>query len=175
MDPEELADTLQKLRDFASVNGMQWILDEVDEAISLGIAETRMLKQSTQGGRTTYRRDPEISGPRGGRRSKRSEEFISRRPMTTLEQAELLLQALRRVLVDLDDIAVGSIGALNDRDLHRQPDAEPGIAVPFINGMSFAPDEGSNAPAINTDLMKIRDRRDASSEIISQIEREIRA
>ena len=41
MTPEELEETIRKLREFAVAQGMQWVLDEVDEAIALGVPETR--------------------------------------------------------------------------------------------------------------------------------------
>ena len=55
MTGEELQDAIRKLREFAIVQGMQWVLDEVDEAIALGVPETRTLRQTTdRQGETTY-------------------------------------------------------------------------------------------------------------------------
>ncbi len=55
MTGEELEDALRKLREFTAAQGMQWVLDEVDEAIALGVPETRTLRQTTnRQGLTTY-------------------------------------------------------------------------------------------------------------------------
>lgn len=157
MNTDELASVKQKLRDFASANGMQWVLDEVDEAVSLGVPEIRTLRQSSQQGRITYE---DITEPDAGlmstRRRRNTEDFVTRRPMTESEQVELLVQALKRVLVDLDGIAKQSIEALNDpelRDTLKSPTLAETVssqmpAPPEVSGISFAPDEGSSSPAI---------------------------
>ena len=111
---------------------MQWVLDEVDEAIALGVPETRTLRQTTnRQGLITYEdvtAPDELPSPGQSRRrrSGRSADFIRRRPMTIREQAQLLIRALRRVLVDLDMVAIGSLEALNPATLsdHVDPDAE---------------------------------------------------
>ena len=108
MTGEDLQDAIRKLREFAAAQGMQWVLDEVDEAIALGVPETRTLRQTTnRQGVTTYE---DVTAPDAlpfpdlgrGRRTGRSAEFIRSRPMTPQEQAQLLVQALNRVLADLD-------------------------------------------------------------------------
>jgi len=49
--------------------------------------------------------------------------------MSQFEQVELLIQALRKVLVDLDEVAAGAIDALSNYD--------DDVAV---SGISFAPE-----------------------------------
>jgi hypothetical protein len=185
MNAEELAETMQKLRDFTSTNGMQWVLDEVDDAVSLGVPETRTLRQVTRQGQTLYEdvTDFNSTGARPSRRHRRSEEFVSRRPLTDIEQIELLVQALRRVLIDLDDIATGSIDALNDREIHQrtapvafaEPEKLQDPAPQEVTGILFLPDEGSNAPTIDTESMRYSERHVVVSEILTRIENEIRS
>ena len=184
MNTDELASVKQKLRDFASANGMQWVLDEVDEAVSLGVPEIRTLRQSSQQGRITYE---DITEPDAGlmstRRRRNTEDFVTRRPMTESEQVELLVQALKRVLVDLDGIAKQSIEALNDpelRDTLKSPTLAETVssqmpAPPEVSGISFAPDEGSSSPAISLDAIQHTDRSLRISEILTLIENEIRS
>lgn len=167
MNTDELASVKQKLRDFASANGMQWVLGEVDEAVALGVPEIRTLRQSSQQGRITYE---DITEPDAGlistRRRRNTEDFVTRRPMTESEQVELLVQALRRVLVDLDEIAKQPIKALNDPDLRdtlRPPTSTETEnnrmpAPPEVSGISFAPDEGSSSPAISLDAIQHTNR-----------------
>jgi len=55
---------MRKLREFAAAQGMQWVLDEVDEAIAIDVPETRTLRQTTnRQGLTTYEDVTEPDGP----------------------------------------------------------------------------------------------------------------
>jgi hypothetical protein len=185
MDADELADAKRKLRDFASANGMQWVLDELDEAISQGIPEIITLRQSTQQGRLYYEDITKGPGtePSSARRRRRAEEFVRRRPMTDFEQANLLIQALRRVLVDLDDVANESIETLNDPaeqvNQHSSDSFESTNAhrpaPPPITLISFAPDEGSTTPPIDTETLRNVERPARAGEILAQLEDELRS
>jgi len=180
MNDEELTATNAKLRAFAASHGMQWILDEVDEAVSLGIPEVRTLRQSSQQGRIIYEdiTGVDLTDIPPGRRPKRSEEFVSRRPMTELEQVVLLVEALRRVLVDSEKIASESIDTLNqpvDRFASGSYDQEhPAIDLPPVDGIAFAPDEGSTSPAVELELVR-SSHSPRVAEILAQIENEIRS
>jgi hypothetical protein len=183
MTAEELQDAMRKLREFASQQGMQWVLDEVNEAIAHGVPETRRLRQASQQGLISYE---DITGTIGpsfpdqpqSRRSRRSEEFIRSRPMTQLEQAQLLVQSLRRVLADLDTVAVGSLEALSAETLSEDMDPElkanfPGLTIPHVENISFVPDEGSAAIGISIDFIRSSQRRQRVSELLTEIEAEI--
>lgn len=184
MTEEELEDAVRKLREFAVAQGMQWVLDEVDEAIALGVPETRTLRQTTnRQGMTTYE---DVTTPRElpglargqNRRTGRSSEFVRSRPMTSLEQARLLVEALGRVLADLDLVALGSLEALDPATLseYMDPDAKTGIQVfpvPRVDTISFVPDEGSTAPAVSIDVIRRSQRRRQVAGLLSEIAAEI--
>jgi hypothetical protein len=180
MNNEELTATNAKLRAFAASHGMQWILDGVDEAVSLGIPEVRTLRQSSQQGRIIYEdvTGLDLADLPSGRRPKRSEEFVSRRPMTELEQVVLLVEALRRVLVDSEKIASESIETLNqpvDRFASGSYDQEhPAIDLPPVDGIAFVPDEGSTSPTVDLELVR-SSHSPRVAEILAQIEIEIRS
>jgi hypothetical protein len=183
MTAEELEETIRKLREFAVAQEMQWVLDEVNEAIALGVPETRTLRQTSQQGLISYEDVTSTDGlpfpdQSQSRRSRRSEEFIRSRPMTQLEQGRLLLESLRRVLVDLDTVAVGSLDALNLARLSEDMDPDvkasfPDLTAPYAESISFAPDEGSTAPGISIDLIRNSERRTRVAELLSEIEAEI--
>lgn len=177
----------QKLRLFASAHGLQWVLDEVDEAVSLGISETRTLRQSTRQGQITYEDITDLDYPAettSARNRRGTEEFARRRPMTGLEQIELLVTALRRVLVDLDGIADEAVNLLNNPvDQGRQEftgqvnsdaDSLP-PKLPLVYEIAFAPDEGSTSPAVSTEGMRDPARSNRAAELLAQIELEIRS
>jgi hypothetical protein len=184
MTREELHDAIRKLRAFTAAQGMQWVLDEVDDAISLGVPETRTLRQTNRQGFVTYEditAEPDdyflLEQPQG-RRGRRSEEFIRSRPMTPQEQAHLLLDALSRVLTELDAIAAGALEALDPATLAVYLDPEEKtrisrIRVPRVESISFTPDEGSTTPGINFNFMRDSQSRVRVTELISQIQSEI--
>jgi hypothetical protein len=181
MTGEELQDAIRKLREFAIVQGMQWVLDEVDEAIALGVPETRTLRQTTdRRGQTTYEDvtapvPPPVPGEGRSRRTGRSADFVRSRPMTLQEQAQLLVQALSRVLADLDTVAAGSLEALDPVRLseHVDGDSEMGFAIPHVGSISFVPDEGSAAPAVSVDVILSSQRHARVAGLLSEIQAEI--
>ncbi|MGH2777280.1 MAG: hypothetical protein ACRDJB_01375 [Actinomycetota bacterium] len=190
MDPEELVQTNGKLRAFAAEHGMQWVLAEVDEAVALGVVETRELRRSSRSGRTVYE---DVTGSTSARGRRRPEEFVRSRPMTDLEQVQLLVAALRRVLVDVDTVAAASIATLNDSELRQQtaspaaggvepwqltsPQAGPGeyseTTPPLISQIDFEPDEGSTSPSTTTEALRHGDRRHHVADVLDQVAREI--
>jgi hypothetical protein len=98
--------------------------------------------------------------------------------MTSQEQAELLLDALRRVLTDLDVIAEGTLNALDPDSLSDHRDTAIGSTfedypAPRVETIHFAPDEGSTAPAVNVDIIRSSARRARVVDLLRQIETEI--
>jgi hypothetical protein len=184
MTGEELQDAILKLRAFAVAQGMQWVLDEVDDAIALGVPEARTLRQTIRQGLVTYEdvtAEPDefllLEQPQG-RQGRRSEEFIRSRPMTPQEQAHLLLDALSRVLSELDVIAAGTLEALGPATLadylgSTQKTSAPEVRVPGVESISFTPDEGSTAPGISLNLIRESQRHVRVTQLISRIQSEI--
>jgi hypothetical protein len=165
MNTDQLIDTRIKLREFANQHGLEWVLAEVDEAVSLGVVEVKSLRQATLQGRTVYEEvSPDLAPFRG---RKRAEEFLSRRPMTELEQVEAIVGALRRVLVDLDDVARTSVDQLRDLPGTSEEDD-----VPPIFEIDFQPDEGSSTPHVTTEVMRHEDRV-STAQLLDQLQREI--
>lgn len=181
MTGEELQDAIRKLREFAVTQGMQWVLDEVDEAIALGVPETRTLRQTTnRQGVTTYEDvTPADALPfpalGRGHRTGRSSDFIRSRPMTPLEQAQLLVQAFNRVLANLDVVAIGSLKALNPETLsdHADGDSETGFPIPHVGSISFLPDEGSTASAVSIDVILSSQRHEQVARLLNEIQAEL--
>ena len=44
MNTKQLIDTRLKLRSFSNQHGLEWVLAEVDEAVSLGVVEVKALR-----------------------------------------------------------------------------------------------------------------------------------
>jgi hypothetical protein len=179
MEREELEELDRRLRLFANDNGMAWVVDELDEAIEVGVFERRELRQASRQGRTTYEVVPDVA--RAGR--KRPEEFVSRRALTPEEQVRMMLGGLRRVLSELDLVATTSVLQLNDLDSITQSPADTDLtepiaaprAAPPVTEIDFAPDEGSTADDVSTEGLRHSDRSNATAEVLRRIELEVQS
>lgn len=183
VDEGELRELYEQLRSVAGELGLAWVLDELDEATTIGVTEIRSLRQQTRQGRVTYE---ELSAAeRTGAGRVRAEEFISRRSMTQLEQVDALLDAMMRILVDLDEVAAASVAQLNDlplttpsrdespfADSEAPPSfrSEPDAARTRITEIDFAPDEGSLYPPVSSELIRgDTSRRDEVARVLRDL------
>jgi hypothetical protein len=183
---EELVDTIGRLRRFAVRHNLQWVLDEVDEAISLGVVEVKELRQSNRRGEIVYEELVRTDGP-GVRGRRRAEEFLSRRPLTPLEEATALVAALRRVLVTLDEVATASVSQLNGLPVQQVDgrsrdfkEAAARLAVnreekSLVTEIDFLPDDGALDESITTEAMRHQNRQVLVLAILDDIDRMIRA
>ena len=137
---EDLAHLRDALRDFAGERGLQWVLQEVDQAVAEGVLEPIQLRQTTRRGQQVYETVPQEPRSIPGR--KRSEEFVSRRPMTELEQVGTLIDALRRVLVHLPPVAQAGIDILRSSEVTGTYDS-------LVSDVRFAPENDDPSPAIS--------------------------
>ena len=165
MNDDELSDTREKLRLFAQVQGLQWVLAEVDDAVELGVVEVKTLRPQTRQGKTVYEETSKESPSTRGR--KRTEEFLSRRPMTYLEQVDQLVAALRRVLVELDAVAETAVTQLN-----ALPSGDPDLSA--VSEIDFAPDEGSATPPVTTEAIRHQDRG-RTAQLLDQLVTRVRS
>ncbi len=165
-------------------SGFSWLLEELDDATAIGVVEVKSLRQQTRQGLTTYEELTLLERTGPGRR--RAEEFLSHRPMTLLEQVDALIDALTRVLVDLDEVAVAAVIQLNDLPVAAPSDDDPSVAPrrgapkgrterdaegTYVSEIRFEPDEGSLAPAVTTEEMRHNtDRRISSSTLLREIQ-----
>lgn len=178
MDTTEVAELDRRLRQFAAQHEMTWVVEELDNAIATGVFERRELRQTSRKGETIY--DDVPKSQVGGRR--RAEEFVGRRPMTPEEQAVLMLNGLRRVLADLDEIAIASVEQLNDlasvtqssSDIdgteHGQTATRP---LPTVTEIDFAPDEGDPAPGVSTEGLRYSESRIHVAAVLRRAETEV--
>ncbi|MFI9270202.1 hypothetical protein ACIGXM_05745 [Kitasatospora sp. NPDC052896] len=153
MNEFELRQTEQALREVLSGSALEWVLNEVDAAIAEGVAEEKVLRRRNRSGQ--QRRAAEGSLYEALERSlvsaeeyeasrKRGSLVITTRAMTVLERVELLLQALRRVLVEVPLIEEETL-----KSLMAAPADEAGQRA-AAEGVSFEPEE---------DAFRSRDQR----------------
>ncbi|WP_433179921.1 hypothetical protein [Actinoallomurus sp. CA-150999] len=151
MNQFEMRRAEQDIRNTLTDTGLEWVLDEVDAAIAAGVPEERILRRQTQrGGPHRQPMSPraaaaeyvtldreQLSGDEYESSRKRGTLVITTRAMTDQERLELLLDALRRVLIEVPDIE-GEI----TKTLATPPDTDEGMRVE-VEDTSFEPDESA--------------------------------
>ncbi len=143
MNDDQLRGALNEIREFALGNGLGWVLDELDEQAVLGIVESKRLRESRRDGKLFYEELAE--SPRPGLGRPRAEEFITRRRMTVREQVDALIDALERVLVGVELVAIESV-----KQLQELPEASALV----VNVIEFMPDEDDRGPSVTTEELR---------------------
>ncbi len=161
MDEADRLAEYDKLRQLASRLGMQWVLDELDDAVSLGVIEVKQLRQVTRRGQMVYEEVPAAVGATG---RKRAEEFLERRSLTPEERVRALIGALRRVVLELDDVATSAVEQVNEalrmnRGVSTMEAADVSSELPqAITETDFELDEGAReSESLSTEGRRHRD------------------
>lgn len=154
MTEHELQAVEDAIRELLTNSPLQWLLDEVDEAISAGVPEERLLRRRTRGATGSHGldrgadtvREAEVpyetvslnSLATGQRESwrKTGSLVITTRPMTTKERVQLFYSALRRALLEVPEIEQAALKAL----LTPPESGDEGRRRP-VTTVRFVPDE----------------------------------
>lgn len=186
MNGDDLRRLYDDLRDVASGFGLSWLVEEVDAAAAAGVVEVKPLRQRTRQGRSVYEELSATERVAPGRR--RAEEFLTRRPMTLIEQVDALIDGFTRALVDLDEVASASVEQLTGLPIATEADVEPPVASTTSGGVDrapddegartvifeidFEPDDGSSAPAVSTEgIRHSGERRREIAGLLDEIRR----
>ena len=150
MNSDDAEETRRLLTSIAIENGLEWVTIEAARRIDEGFLEERRLQRSTKDGYETYSElNPKTVKPRGPRRE---QEFTSVRQMTATEALEVLIEALKRVLVDLPAISRFALEQLQEDTVSTEdkPDSSYSM-LPAVASIVFAP-ESSEAGDRRIDL-----------------------
>jgi hypothetical protein len=111
MDLEKAHVSNRRLRQILRDNGIGWMAEQVDAAVTAGVFEQKRLRQTSRGGVISYEEVMDSRSISGGedRTRARGEEFVSRRAMTEEEQFDVITQAIRRIFVDTAKVAKSNI------------------------------------------------------------------
>lgn len=162
VNDDHLRSALREIREFAASSGLRWVLDEFDEQTVLGVVEPKALRESRRDGRVMYEEITEVPvKPSSGR--PRSEEFVTRRPMSVREQVDTLIDALDRVLVGVERIAIESVVQLQ---------AMPDVGQAEVYEIDFVPEVDDAAPQVTTEELR-HDTRNARTEALLRRLREV--
>ncbi|WP_217565877.1 hypothetical protein [Streptomyces sp. GbtcB7] len=171
MNEGELRDAETQLRALVSDIGMQWLLNEIDEAIAAGTAVEKALKPRR---RRTQSRVPAGTPEPPPFITERLEDMpeaesdvvrrnqsivISTRPLSRRERVALLVSALRRIMIVLPEIEDATV-----RMLLEPPRSEN---RPPIRSMQFAPDPENEH--LNEESYRIDGDRREDQQILSHL------
>ncbi|MFB9831557.1 hypothetical protein [Actinoallomurus acaciae] len=183
MDDLELRRVDRGLRGLFEGTDLEWVLNEVDEAIADGVSEERILQRrrgkgrQRREGREDFRaaasEDYTIARAEGGEReaSRRGGTLvITTRPMTLRERVLLLLDAVRRVVIELPEIEAETLAAL------RPATTDEGLRL-IAETVVFEPEEGlqgrrSDRRTTLTERIS-RERREAASALFARVREEV--
>ncbi|OKH90415.1 hypothetical protein AB852_35130 [Streptomyces uncialis] len=102
---------------------------------------------------------------------KRGTLVIATRAMTDQERVQLLLDAVRRVLVELPEIERETL-----KTLQAEPGGDDGRRT-MVEGVVFEPDERTRSRRSRTEILVNRvptERRERVSQLVTEVSREVR-
>lgn len=150
---KELADVEFRLEEIMDEHGLSWVRSEVDDAGSRGVVEEIDEPDLPAPGFSRFQPDiPWVSSPK---RRTGSASRIVNRPRTRRERVVALIEALRRVVVDLPNAEQSTFSLLN-----HEGEVVSGIAdatAPRVLSLQFLPDEDD--PVRRETRLDVRDRR----------------
>ncbi len=158
---------LTRLRELLQGSQLDWVMREVDDAIALGVLETKSLRTSRRSDGLESYVEVVAEPGYGGRGRKRAEEFLTTRRMTPKEQFTEAISAIRRATVDVDAVADASLRQLNDHD------SAEAIQLPAIAEISFEPDEEETSKPVLVSAVSDRPGRGVLSEVLERLQEEV--
>ncbi|WBB58235.1 hypothetical protein O7599_21600 [Streptomyces sp. WMMC500] len=184
MNQFELRRVEQQLREALQGTALSWVIDDVDAAIAAGVPEEKILRRRQQrhgddspaatpaAAALRYEVvDRSVLGPVEFEASrKRGKLVIATRAMTEEERVRLLLDALRRVLVELPEMELEVLKAL--RSEHGGDAGSRSVAEAVV----FEPDESAQSRRSRTEIRGDRmptEGRTRVSRLVADVTREV--
>ncbi|MFK4111703.1 hypothetical protein [Streptomyces sp. NPDC002176] len=159
MNRLELRNAEQQLRESLQDTSLSWVLDDVDAAIAAGVPEEKILRRRQQRrGDDSPATSPAAAAARyevvdrmlglGEYESHRKGGtlVIATRAMTDEERVQLLLDAVRRVLVDLPEMEQEVL-----KTLRTEPEGDAGSRS-MAEAVVFEPDENARSRRSRTEF-----------------------
>lgn len=176
----------QQLREALQGTALSWVLDDVDAAIAAGVPEEKILRRRPQRrGDDPYATTPALAAARyevvdsrelGSAEyeasRKRGTLVIATRAMTDEERVQLLLEAVRRVLVELPEMELESL-----KVLQTEFEGDAGSRS-IAEAVVFEPDENTRSRRSRTEFRADRipaERRARISQLLANVAREVRS
>ncbi|MGA5880690.1 hypothetical protein ACPC3D_33720 [Streptomyces cellulosae] len=184
MNRLELRSVEQQLREVLQNTALSWVLDDVDAAIAAGVPEEKILRRRPQRrGDNSHATSPAAAAARyevvdrsmlglGEYESSRKGGtlVIAPRAMTDEERVQLLLDAVRRVLVDLPEMELEVL-----KTLRTEPEDDAGSRS-MAEAVVFEPDESARSRRSRTEFRGDRmpaEQRIRVSQLLADVTREV--
>ncbi|MEU1489410.1 hypothetical protein ABZ456_04015 [Streptomyces sp. NPDC005776] len=184
MNQLELRGVEHQLREALQDTALSWVLDDVDAAIAAGVPEEKILRRRQQRrGDDSPAASPAAAAARyevvdrsvlglGEYEAsrKRGTLVIATRSMTDEERVQLLLDAVRRVLVELPEIELEVL-----KTLRTEPEGDTGSRN-IVEAVVFEPDESARSRRSRTEFQGNRtptERRIHVSQLLADVTREV--
>ncbi|MFE1032468.1 hypothetical protein ACFW40_11270 [Streptomyces sp. NPDC058807] len=184
MNRLELRNVEQQLRESLQDTSLSWVLDDVDAAITAGVPEEKILRRRQQRrGDDSPATSPAAAAARyevvdrsmlglGEYESSRKGGtlVIATRAMTDAERVQLLLDAVRRVLVDLPEMELEVL-----KTLRTEPEGDAGSRS-MAEAVVFEPDENARSRRSRTEFRGDRipaEQRIRVSQLLADVTREV--
>ncbi|MFG2963070.1 hypothetical protein ACGFZS_07245 [Streptomyces sp. NPDC048288] len=184
MNQFELRRVEGQLREALQDTALSWVLDDVDAAIAAGVPEEKILRRRQQ------RRGDDLPATSPAAAAARYEvvdrsmlglgEYessrkggtlvIATRAMTDEERVQLLLDAVRRVLVELPEMELEVL-----KTLRTEPEGDAGSRS-IAEAVVFEPDESTRSRRSRTEFRGDRtpaERRNHVSQLLADVTREV--
>lgn len=184
MNQLELRNVEQQLHEALQDSALSWVLDDVDAAIAAGVPEEKILRRRPQ--RRSDDSHPASPAAAAARyevvdRSvlglveyeasrKRGTLVIATRAMTDEERVQLLLDVVRRVLVELPEMELEVL-----KTLRTEPEGDAGSRS-IAEAVVFEPDESARSRRSRTEFRGDRmptERRTRVSHLLADLTREV--
>lgn len=184
MDDSELQNIEQQIRDTLSGTEIEWILDEVDLAVSAGVPEERILRRRTHRNRGdqipttpdalaseyTLLMSSEIASSDYEASRKRGTLVITTRPMTKQERLQILLDSIRRVFIELPEIELKTLETLREIPENDEGGREEVESVAFKIDAQHA---RRSERTLHIEERLTRSQREIINHLITAVESEI--
>ncbi|MFH8688723.1 hypothetical protein ACIOHA_09535 [Streptomyces anulatus] len=184
MNRLEMRSVEQQLREALQDTALSWVLDDVDAAIAAGVPEEKILRRRPQRrGDESHAASPAAAAARYEvvdrsmlglveyeASRKRGTLVIATRAMTDEERVQLLLDAVRRVLVELPEMELEVL-----KTLRTEPEGDDGSRS-IAEAVVFEPDESARSRRGRTEFRGDRmptERRTRVSQLLADVTREV--
>ncbi|MET9958871.1 hypothetical protein ABZ128_07235 [Streptomyces sp. NPDC006326] len=186
MNQLELRGVEHQLREALQDTALSWVLDDVDAAIAAGVPEEKILRRRPQRrGDDSHTASPAAAAARYEvvdrsalgfveyeASRKRGTLVIATRAMTDEERVQLLLDAVRRVLVELPEMEVEVL-----KTLRTESEGDAGSRS-TAGAVAFEPDESARSRRSRTEFQADRmpvERRAHVSQLLADATRDVRS
>jgi hypothetical protein len=156
LEEEEVAEFEAAIRDILVLTGLQWILDDVDEAIRTGMWTERPVVMRHQRRRTPtgYEQIDFFELPDPLIKNQSNSTITTSVPYSRRQRVAFLLSAIQRAVVELPTIQEETVKALNEIGNASHEDLINEVQVETVRFLPEAETTSTSAPPLLSELQE---------------------